>query len=53
MEYAAARDEDAAPQLESDARISAYTSRPDRTVFTESGNPDGWIATDLAVDLQR
>lgn len=33
-------------------RISAYSSRPDRTVFTESGNPDGWIATDLAVDIE-
>ena len=34
-------------------RISAYSSRPDRTVFTESGNPDGWIATDLAVAIER
>lgn len=33
-------------------RISAYSSRPDRTVFTESGNPDGWIATDTVVDLE-
>jgi hypothetical protein len=37
----------------SERRISAYRSRPDRTVFTESGNPDGWIATDYAVDLER
>lgn len=33
--------------------IAAYTASPDRTVFTESGNSDGWIATDLTVDLQR
>jgi hypothetical protein len=33
-------------------RISAYSSRPDRTVFTESGNPDGWIATDATVDVE-
>jgi hypothetical protein len=48
----------AAPDAGSDSedpnrRISAYNSRPDRTVFTESGNPDGWIATDHTVDLKR
>lgn len=34
-------------------RISAYTSRPEKTVFTERANPDGWIATDLAVEVER
>lgn len=30
--------------------VSAVSTSPDRVVFTEDGNPDGWIATDLAVD---
>jgi hypothetical protein len=38
---------------EDDARISAYTSCPEKTVFTERANPDGWIATDLAVEVER
>jgi len=33
--------------------ISALKSSPDRTVFTEEGNCDGWIATDLTVSLSR
>lgn len=35
------------------ARISAYSSCPEKTVFTERANPDGWIATDLAVEVER
>jgi hypothetical protein len=31
--------------------IAAYSSSPDRTVFTEGGNPDGWISTDVTVPL--
>lgn len=31
--------------------INAYESRPGRLVFLEDGNTDGWIATDLVVDL--
>jgi hypothetical protein len=31
-------------------RVSALRTSPDRTVFTEDGNSDGWIATDLTVD---
>lgn len=30
--------------------VSAHETRPGRLVFTEVGNCDGWIATDLAVD---
>jgi hypothetical protein len=26
---------------------------PDRTVFTEEGNTDAWIATDLTVELDH
>jgi len=37
---------------ESDDRptVTAHESRTDRTVFTEAGNREGWIATDLTVD---
>lgn len=36
---------------ETDApRICAYATSEERTVFTESGNGDGWIATDLTVE---
>lgn len=35
------------------ARISAYSSCPEKTVFTERANPDGWIATDHAVEVER
>lgn len=34
-----------------DTGIKACESRPGRLVFLENGNTDGWIATDLAVDL--
>ncbi len=40
-------DEDVAPV------VSALRTSPDRTVFTEDGNNDGWIATDLTIDLRR
>jgi hypothetical protein len=33
--------------------VSAHQSSPDRTVFTEDGNSDAWIATDLTVELRR
>lgn len=33
--------------------VSAHKSSPDRTVFTEDGNSDAWIATDLTVELRR
>ena len=33
--------------------ISAFEASPERTVFTEEGNCDGWIATDLIVSLSR
>jgi hypothetical protein len=38
-----------------DARPTVAASRcsPDRTVFTERGNTDAWIATDLTVELTR
>jgi len=33
--------------------VSAHKCTPERTVFTEEGNSDGWIATDLTVELWR
>jgi len=36
-----------------DADVTALRSCPDRTVFSETGNADGWISTDLTVDLER
>ena len=43
----------AAEPPEPPTTISAHRSSPDRLVFTEEGNTDGWIATDLVVDLER
>lgn len=31
--------------------ISAHETVPGRLVFTETGNEDGWIATELTVDV--
>ena len=41
-----------APDEESAERptVTAHVSRTDRTVFTEAGNKEGWIATDLTVE---
>ncbi|ELZ26561.1 hypothetical protein C474_19219 [Halogeometricum pallidum JCM 14848] len=38
-----------------ESTVDAHRSSPDRTVFTESGNPDAWIAvdTDATLDLER
>jgi len=41
---------DAGPDREKSTAVQSFQSSPDRTVFTEEGNPDGWIATDLAVE---
>jgi hypothetical protein len=34
-------------------RVSTHRTNPDRTVFIEENNSDGWIATDLTVVLDR
>lgn len=34
-------------------RVSALRASPDRTVFTEEDNADGWIATDTVVEPHR
>lgn len=33
--------------------ITAHRTNPYRTVFTEENNTDGWISTDLTVELGR
>lgn len=34
-------------------RVSACNATPERTVFTEEGNKDGWIATDCSVSVSQ
>ena len=34
------------------AVVCSHETRPGKIVFTERNNTDGWIATDLAVDLE-
>ncbi|AEH37835.1 DUF7331 family protein [Halopiger xanaduensis] len=34
------------------AVVTSHETRPGKVVFTERDNSDGWIATDLAVDLE-
>ncbi|MUV90780.1 hypothetical protein GJ629_13455 [Halapricum sp. CBA1109] len=33
--------------------VTAHECSGDRTVFTERGNNDGWIATDLTISANR
>lgn len=33
--------------------LSAHQSRPGRTIITEDGNSDAWIATDLTIEEWR
>lgn len=44
----------AATDAETDApTLSLHETRPGRSVLTEEGNTDGWIATDMTVDVPR
>ena len=36
-----------------EATVTAHECNPDRTVFTERDNSEGWIATDLTVSVDR
>lgn len=45
--------ENARETVTDESSVSAHQSSPDRTVFTEEGNSDAWIATDLTVELER
>ena len=43
---AAHSEEDPAPG------VTSHTTRPDRVVLTEDGNPDGWLASDTVVTVE-
>jgi len=45
-------DEESASQPECPT-VAVHRSSPERLVFAESDNTDGWIATDLAVEPRR
>jgi len=48
-------DTDAAdtPEFEEPAvAVTSHETRPGKVVFTEQNNSDGWIATDLIVDVE-
>ena len=38
---------------EQSVNLRAHSTSPDRTVFTEPNNNDGWIATDHTIDVER
>ena len=40
-------------EVAEETTVTAHCCTPERTVFTEEGNSDGWIATDLTLDLER
>ncbi|SEW15221.1 hypothetical protein [Halobacterium jilantaiense] len=40
-------------QDDDETGLTALRSSPDRTVFTEDDNPDGWLSTDYTVDVKR
>ena len=44
-------DSDSQPP-EPDASVSMHETSPGQVVFTEVGNADGWIATDLTVTVE-
>jgi hypothetical protein len=46
-------DDDGEPQSPETPRVSVCESCPGRTVFLESGNTDGWIASDLTMEPTR
>ncbi|AGB16118.1 hypothetical protein Halru_1510 [Halovivax ruber XH-70] len=41
------------PSTESEVVVSCHETKPGRRVFTERGNADGWISSDLVVELSR
>ncbi|WP_424018917.1 DUF7331 family protein [Halorientalis pallida] len=47
-------DAEATAEPEDDAPvIKSHRATDERTVFTEDGNTDGWIATDLTVECRE
>lgn len=48
---AAASDE--AEDVNETIGLRVHATSPHRTVFTEPNNTDGWISTDLTVEIRR
>jgi len=44
---------DSAPVRRSTPDISACEGCPGRTVLLEAGNTDGWLSSDVTVDVER
>ena len=44
---------ESAAELPPTPEISVCKSRPETSVFLETGNTDGWIASDLTVEVVR
>jgi hypothetical protein len=42
-----------ASETETAVGLRAHSTSPHRTVFTEPKNSDGWISTDLTVEVRR
>jgi hypothetical protein len=51
MTVADERPVEADDESESRVAVTAHSCSPERTVFTEKGNTDAWIATDTTVEL--
>jgi hypothetical protein len=45
--------EDERAAAHDEVQVTALRSSPERTVFTEDDNSDGWISTDVTVDIER
>lgn len=41
------------PPMCPDCDVTAHVSCPEKVVFTEQDNTDGWIATDYTVELSQ
>lgn len=41
------------PEIPHVPEVTVCETRPGKAVFIESGNTDGWIATDLTVEVPR
>ncbi|AXR78186.1 DUF7331 family protein [Natrarchaeobaculum sulfurireducens] len=54
MDVPARRQDASDPEAvaEPTAIVTSHEPRPGKVVFTERDNNDGWIATDLTVDLE-
>lgn len=41
------------PSEDTETTISTHHTSPERVVFTEADNTDGWISSDFVVDLRE